>query len=145
MAELDDSIDPGRRSELLKRIQRKIADDSVNGFLFQYPRLAVWNAHLQGVGFDNLLGVVELRDAHFDAAGAVGGEDARRRAPESSASSGQSRSRRPQPCSSCSLRADSAAFSWPARMAVLRRHPGGGDGRGIRHRAGGAGRSRCAT
>ncbi len=69
MAQLDDSIDPGARSALLKRIQRKIADDAVNGFLFQYPRLAVWSAHLKGVGFDNLLGVVELRGARFDAQG----------------------------------------------------------------------------
>jgi peptide/nickel transport system substrate-binding protein len=66
MSELDDTVDPGRRSALLVRIQRKIAEDSVNGFLFQYPRLAVWNAHLQGVGFDGLLGVVELRQARLD-------------------------------------------------------------------------------
>jgi ABC-type dipeptide/oligopeptide/nickel transport system permease component/ABC-type transport system substrate-binding protein len=71
MSELDDTVDPGRRSGLLKRIQRKIADDSVNAFLFQYPRLAVWNGHLQGVGFDDLLGVVELRNAHFDGPGAA--------------------------------------------------------------------------
>jgi len=69
LSELDDTIDPGRRSDLLKRIQRKITDDSVNGFLFQYPRLAVWNAHLRGIGFDNLLGVVELKSASFDANG----------------------------------------------------------------------------
>ena len=71
MAELDDTIDPRRRSDLLKKIQRKITDDSVNGFLFQYPRLAVWSAHLQGVDFDDLLGVVQLKDAHFDAYGAA--------------------------------------------------------------------------
>jgi ABC-type dipeptide/oligopeptide/nickel transport system permease component/ABC-type transport system substrate-binding protein len=69
MAELDDALDPKLRSGLLKRIQRKITDDSVNTFLFEYPRLAVWNTHLQGVGFDNLLGVVELKNAHFDAEG----------------------------------------------------------------------------
>ena len=73
LSELDDSIDPGRRSELLRKIQHKITDDSVNGFLFQYPRLAVWSAHLQGVGFDNLLGVVDLKNARLDghAAGAA--------------------------------------------------------------------------
>ena len=71
MAELDDAIEPGRRSDLLKQIQRKIADDSVNGFLFQYPRLAVWGTHLQGVDFDNLLGVVDMSHAHFDAYGAA--------------------------------------------------------------------------
>ena len=71
IADLDDSIDPKTRSDLLERIQRKITDDSVNGFLFQYPRLAVWSAHLQGIGFDNLLGTVDLKDARFDAAGSA--------------------------------------------------------------------------
>ena len=71
MAQLDDSIDAQARSGLLKQIQLRITDDSVNAFLFQYPRLAVWNAHLQGVGFDNLLGVVELKDARFGATGAT--------------------------------------------------------------------------
>ena len=34
---LDDTVDPGRRRGLLQQIQRKLADDAVNGFLFQYP------------------------------------------------------------------------------------------------------------
>ena len=76
IAELDDSICAKARSDLLKRIQRKITDDSVNGFLFQYPRLAVWSAHLQGLGFDNLLGIVDLKDARFDAAGIAAAESA---------------------------------------------------------------------
>jgi peptide/nickel transport system substrate-binding protein len=66
IAALDDSVDASRRHELLQEIQRKLAVDAVNGFLFQYPRLDVWNARLQGVGFDNLLGVVELSHAHYD-------------------------------------------------------------------------------
>jgi peptide/nickel transport system substrate-binding protein len=70
IAALDDTIDPLARRQLLERIQRKLAADAVNGFLFQYPRLAVWNAHLQGLGFDNVLGVVDLRSAHFDQASA---------------------------------------------------------------------------
>ena len=39
IAQLDDSVDESRRRELLQRIQRKLAADAVNGFLFQYPRL----------------------------------------------------------------------------------------------------------
>jgi peptide/nickel transport system substrate-binding protein len=66
LAALDDSADPGVRHILLAQIQRKIADDAVNGFLFQLPRLAVWNAHLSGVGFDNPLGLVELKGARDD-------------------------------------------------------------------------------
>jgi ABC-type dipeptide/oligopeptide/nickel transport system permease component/ABC-type transport system substrate-binding protein len=68
IAALDDSIDAGRRLDLLQQIQRKLADDAVNGFLFQYPRLDIWNAHLQGLGFDNVLGVVDLSRAHGDRA-----------------------------------------------------------------------------
>ncbi len=73
IAALDDSIDPGQRRTLLQRIQRKLADDAVNGFLFQYPKLAVWNAHLHGMGFDNVLSVIELKDAYDDRAGRVAG------------------------------------------------------------------------
>jgi len=50
---------------LLQQIQRKLAEDAVNGFLFQYPRLDIWNVQLQDVGFDNVLGVVDLSRAHF--------------------------------------------------------------------------------
>ena len=71
IAALDDSIDAPRRLDLLQQIQRKLADDAVNGFLFQYPRLDVWNVHLQGIGFDNVLGVVDLSRAHYD--GTAGG------------------------------------------------------------------------
>jgi peptide/nickel transport system substrate-binding protein len=72
IAALDDTTDPTRRRELLQQIQRKLAVDAVNGFLFQYPRLAVWNAHLQGIDFDNVLGVVDLSHAHYDRTGAAG-------------------------------------------------------------------------
>ncbi len=66
IAALDDTNDAARRRELLQQIQRKLAADAVNGFLFQYPRLDIWNAHLQGLGFDNVLGIVELSRAHYD-------------------------------------------------------------------------------
>jgi peptide/nickel transport system substrate-binding protein len=66
IAALDDTIDPIKRRDLLQKIQRKLSQDAVNGFLFQYPRLAVWNKHLTGLGFDNLLGVVELKNARDD-------------------------------------------------------------------------------
>ncbi len=54
------------RKDLLQRIQRKLADDAVNGFLFQYPRLDIWNAHVHGIGFDNVLGVVDVTHAYID-------------------------------------------------------------------------------
>ena len=72
IAALDDTVDPARRRDLLQQIQRKLTDDAVNGFLFQYPRLDVWNAHLQGLNFDNVLGTVDLSRAHYvEKAGSV--------------------------------------------------------------------------
>jgi ABC-type dipeptide/oligopeptide/nickel transport system permease component/ABC-type transport system substrate-binding protein len=71
IAELDDSFDPARRRRLLGEIQRKIAEDAVNGFLFQHPRLDVWNARIHGLAFDNVLGFVDLRGAAVDAAAGV--------------------------------------------------------------------------
>jgi ABC-type dipeptide/oligopeptide/nickel transport system permease component len=56
---------------LLQRIQRKLSLDAVNGFLFQYPRLDIWNAHLPGLGFDNVLGVVDVTHARYDGAAAA--------------------------------------------------------------------------
>ncbi|HEX3951310.1 MAG TPA: ABC transporter substrate-binding protein [Steroidobacteraceae bacterium] len=66
IAALDGSTDPDERTNLLHRIQRKLAADAVNGFLFQYPKLDVWNAHLHGIDFDNVLGVVDVSGAHLD-------------------------------------------------------------------------------
>jgi peptide/nickel transport system substrate-binding protein len=72
IAALDDSTDAGERTELLHQIQRKLAADAVNGFLFQYPKLDVWNAHLHGIDFGNVLGVVDVSRAYFDDAALVG-------------------------------------------------------------------------
>lgn len=77
IAALDDTIDPARRHELLAEIQRKLAQDAVNGFLFQLPRLAVWNAHLHGVGFESPFGAVELAGAYDDRPNATGAAPAR--------------------------------------------------------------------
>jgi ABC-type dipeptide/oligopeptide/nickel transport system permease component/ABC-type transport system substrate-binding protein len=72
IAALEDSVGTAARKVLLQEIQRKLATDAVNGFLFQYPRLDIWNAQLHDVGFNNVLGVVDLSrayiegDAHFN-------------------------------------------------------------------------------
>jgi len=65
---LDDTVEPAKRTDLLQQIQRKLSVDAVNGFLFQYPRLDVWNAHLHGIRFDNVLGVVDVTGAYYDGA-----------------------------------------------------------------------------
>lgn len=66
IAALDDTVQPELRKKLLQDIQRMLADDAVNGFLFQFPRLDVWNRHLLGIGFNNDLGTVDLANAHYD-------------------------------------------------------------------------------
>jgi peptide/nickel transport system substrate-binding protein len=78
IAALDDTTDAAQRLELLHQVQHKLADDAVNGFLFQYPKLAIWNAHLHGLGFDNVLGVVDLKSAHDDRAAAAAAGRAQR-------------------------------------------------------------------
>lgn len=49
MAELSNTTDPAKRTELLKEAQKRIADDYVNAFLFQLPKLGVANAKLVGL------------------------------------------------------------------------------------------------
>ncbi|KFB09802.1 Extracellular solute-binding protein, family 5 precursor [Nitratireductor basaltis] len=47
--ELDQTADPEKRKELYAQAQRIIADDAVNGFLFQLPKTGVWDAKLNGM------------------------------------------------------------------------------------------------
>lgn len=63
------ATDPQQRSALLKAIQRKIADDSVNVFLFEFPKLGVWDAHLQGLWRDSPLQANDVTEAGYDDAG----------------------------------------------------------------------------
>ncbi|NWG70272.1 MAG: ABC transporter substrate-binding protein [Parvularculaceae bacterium] len=43
------ATDPAERSRLLKEAQRKIAEDAVNVFLLEAPKIGVWNARLKGL------------------------------------------------------------------------------------------------
>jgi peptide/nickel transport system substrate-binding protein len=49
MAELDVTADPSERSALLKDAQAKIAEDFVNGYLFQLAKTGVANAKIEGL------------------------------------------------------------------------------------------------
>jgi peptide/nickel transport system substrate-binding protein len=42
-------VDPKKRSVLLKKAQKIIADDAVNGFLYQLGKVGVWNKNLIGM------------------------------------------------------------------------------------------------
>jgi peptide/nickel transport system substrate-binding protein len=49
MTELNSTTDPAKRTEMLQTAQRIIADDHVNGYLFQLAALSVAKADLQGL------------------------------------------------------------------------------------------------
>jgi peptide/nickel transport system substrate-binding protein len=53
IADLTKSSDPATRNELLAKAQRILAEDSVNGFMFQLAKLGVWRVGLEGLWFNS--------------------------------------------------------------------------------------------
>ncbi|WP_011580652.1 MULTISPECIES: ABC transporter substrate-binding protein [Chelativorans] len=49
MTKLDATVEPEKRKELYGQAQRIIAEDAVNVFLFQLPKIGVWDAKLEGM------------------------------------------------------------------------------------------------
>ncbi len=49
MADLNKTSDPAKRNELLAKAQRVLAEDAVNGYLFQLAKLGVWRKGLKGL------------------------------------------------------------------------------------------------
>ena len=47
--ELDVTADPAKRKELFGKAQAILADDAVNGFMFQLPKIGVWDAKIEGL------------------------------------------------------------------------------------------------
>jgi ABC-type dipeptide/oligopeptide/nickel transport system permease component/ABC-type transport system substrate-binding protein len=69
MEALKATTDEAQRTAILQQIQRKIADDAVNGFLFQFPRLGVFDAGLKDFWVNSPTQTVDLHAAYFDAPG----------------------------------------------------------------------------
>ena len=46
---LSTTLDPDARADLYRTAQRMLAEDAVNGFLFQLPKQGVWDARLRGL------------------------------------------------------------------------------------------------
>lgn len=65
MAELDVTADEARRYELYGTAQRILAEDAVNGFLFQLPKIGVWDARLEGMWENWPLAVSDLTRVHW--------------------------------------------------------------------------------
>jgi ABC-type dipeptide/oligopeptide/nickel transport system permease component/ABC-type transport system substrate-binding protein len=59
------TADPGERHIILVAIQRRIAEDAVNGFLFQFPHLTVADARLTHLGSNTPLQEVDFTTARF--------------------------------------------------------------------------------
>jgi peptide/nickel transport system substrate-binding protein len=49
IAELDVTSDQAKRNALYGQAQKILADDAVNGFLFELPKIGVWDAKLEGM------------------------------------------------------------------------------------------------
>ncbi len=49
MAELDKTSDQAKRIELYRQAQKILADDAVNGWLFELPKIGVWDKKLTGM------------------------------------------------------------------------------------------------
>jgi peptide/nickel transport system substrate-binding protein len=52
---VDSALTPEEQEKYLKQAQRKLAEDCVNGYLFQLPKIAVFKKGLQGVWKDSHL------------------------------------------------------------------------------------------
>jgi peptide/nickel transport system substrate-binding protein len=65
MRDLDLASDPAQRSILLKAAQQKIADDYVNAYLFQLPRLSVANAKIEGLWENSPTQANDLTGVHW--------------------------------------------------------------------------------
>ena len=68
LAELDDSLDPVRRATLLGQMQRMLADDAVNLFLFEYPAIGVWNAKVKDLWAPTPVTTFDLAAASIEGA-----------------------------------------------------------------------------
>ncbi|MDJ0896640.1 MAG: ABC transporter substrate-binding protein [Alphaproteobacteria bacterium] len=65
LLELDRTQDPGTRRSLFGKLQRQVAEDSVNAFLFQLPKMGVWNAKLRGLWTSSPVQANDLTKAHW--------------------------------------------------------------------------------
>ncbi|MET0271645.1 MAG: ABC transporter substrate-binding protein [Phenylobacterium sp.] len=65
------ATDPAARSDLLKAMQRRLAEDEPNVFLFEFPKLGVFDAHLKGMWRDSPVQANVVTEAWFDEPGST--------------------------------------------------------------------------
>jgi peptide/nickel transport system substrate-binding protein len=69
-AQIAAATDGRERSRLLAKAQRMLADDAVNAFLFEIPKIGVWNARLKGLWSDAPIQANDLTSVYWDDADA---------------------------------------------------------------------------
>ena len=62
----DSAVDLAQRHKLLQALQRQIAQDCVNVFLFELPQLGVWDRHLKGMTIGEPVQANTMVRAWFD-------------------------------------------------------------------------------
>ncbi|MBX3530741.1 MAG: ABC transporter substrate-binding protein [Rhizobiaceae bacterium] len=65
IAELDVTADPAKRNQLYKQAQEILAKDAVVGFLFQLPKVGVWDAKLEGMWENTPTPSIDLTEVHW--------------------------------------------------------------------------------
>lgn len=65
MQEITRTTDTQERYELYREAQRTIAEDAVNGFLFQLPKLGVWKSDLEGLWHNSPVQANDLTEVRW--------------------------------------------------------------------------------
>ncbi len=65
MEELEVTADEAKRNELYGKAQRILAEDAAVGFLFQLPKVGVWDAKIEGMWENWPLSVADLTKVHW--------------------------------------------------------------------------------
>lgn len=66
IAELDVSSEEAKRTDLYQKAQRILAEDAVNGFMFQLPKVGVWDAKLEGMWANSPVQATDLTGVHWE-------------------------------------------------------------------------------
>lgn len=71
LTQVNAAPDEPTRNRLLGDLQRRIADDAVNGFLFQSSRIGVWKADVNGLWINGPIAANDVTGAYWTGAGAA--------------------------------------------------------------------------
>jgi peptide/nickel transport system substrate-binding protein len=71
LEELSRTREPAARRQLLGDLQRQLADDCVNVFLFELPKLGVWRRDLHGMWHEAPIQGIDVTRAYLDAPAAA--------------------------------------------------------------------------